>query len=127
MEKIERLWMAGEIDVLLDLIVSETDLTYEEAKRVLTFFEKYEGENKHDYRENNSKYDGYAQTEPAYPQQDYVKAYDMPYYDDSKMQILEQRIAELEEENQELEEKLSALNEIVMEQVRFIYEWVLSQ
>jgi len=127
MDKIERLWMAGEIDVLLDLIVSETDLTYEEAKRVLTFFEKYEGD-------RDDHYDGYAQTEPGYPQYDYVEQYDEPYYDDSKELLLEQRITELEDENQELrieisefEKQLADLNALVMEQVGFIYDWITNQ
>ena len=130
MDKIERLWMAGEIDVLLDLIVSETDLTYEEAKRVLTFFEKYEGDR--DYRDDH--YDGYTQTDPGYPQHDYVEPYDEPYYDDSNEILLEQRIADLEEENQELrieisefEKQLADLNALVMEQVGFIYDWILNQ
>lgn len=132
MEKIERLWMAGEIDVLLDLIISETDLTHDEAKRVLTFFEKYEGDKKHDYIDDHSKYDGSTQRESS--QHDYVEAYDAPYYDNSNEKILEQRIAELEEENQQLkieisefEERLSELNEVIMEQVRYIYEWVTIQ
>ncbi len=96
MEKIQSLWMAGEIDVLLNLIVLETDLTYEEAKRVLMFFEKYEGDSRQDYREDHSKYEEHTQTEPAHPQRDYVEPYDMSYYDDSKEQMLEQRIADLE-------------------------------
>ena len=47
---------------------------------------------------------------------------------------LEQRIVELEEENEmlretisELEEKISQLNTMLMEQVKVIYEWVLSK
>ena len=130
MDKIERLWMAGEIDVLLDLIVSETDLTYEEAKRVLTFFEKYEGDR--DYRDDH--YDGYTQTDQSYPEHDYVESQDTPYYDDSKELLLEQRIADLEDENQELrieisefEKQLADLNAVVMEQVGFIYDWITNQ
>ena len=41
MEKIQRLWESGQIDELLEMIVSETDLSYEEAKRVIAFHEKY--------------------------------------------------------------------------------------
>ena len=80
-------------------------------KRVISFFEKYEKD--HDYEEY-----GY------YDEHD--------YYEGSGE--LEQRIAELEEENEmlrqtiaELEEKISQLNQVLMEQVSFIYEWVLAQ
>ena len=54
--------------------------------------------------------------------------------DNEQILKLEQRIAELEEENQmlletieELEEKIIQVNAILMEQVKFIYEWVQSQ
>jgi len=144
MDKIERLWMAGEIDVLLDLIVSETDLTYEEAKRVLAFYEKYDDKDyrddyskydgDRDYRDDYSKYDGYVQTEREYPQYDYVEQHDTPYYDDSNELLLEQRIVELEDENQELrieisefEKQLSELNALIMDQFGFILDWMTNQ
>ncbi|AFS82438.1 hypothetical protein [Candidatus Nitrosopumilus sediminis] len=133
MEEIQGLWMAGDIDVLLNLIISKTDLTSEEAKRVLMFFEKYEGDSRQDYREDHLKYNEYVQTESAYPQHDYAESQNR-LYDDSNAQILEQQIIDLQEENQELkreisklEKKLSELNEVVMEQVKFIYDWVLNQ
>ena len=112
MDKIEHLWEAGQIDELVELIVSETGMSAEDAKRVISFFEKYEK----DYDD----YDEYG----------YYDEHD--YYEGSGE--LEQRIAELEEENEmlrqtiaELEEKISQLNQVLMEQVSFIYEWVLAQ
>ncbi|NJK78162.1 MAG: hypothetical protein HC944_05190 [Nanoarchaeota archaeon] len=42
MEKIQFLWESGQVDQLMELIVSETDLTYDETKRVVLFFEKYD-------------------------------------------------------------------------------------
>ena len=81
MEKIQRLWEAGEIDQLVELIVSETDLNHEEAKRVVVFFEKYErminyddedyyyeaaGYPEYDYREYDEDFD-----EDDYPEYDY--------------------------------------------------------
>ena len=48
--------------------------------------------------------------------------------------MLEQRIAELESENdmlretiKELEAEIKKINAVVMEQVKFIYEWVQGQ
>jgi hypothetical protein len=126
MEKIQRLWEAGQLEEIIELIVSETDLTYEEAKRVVMFFEKYESQKPDDH---------------YYPEHDYsvtnAAGYPEPYpgtADNGEILRLEQRISELEDENQilretvaELEEKLIQLNNVVMEQVKFIYEWVLSQ
>ena len=42
MEKIQKLWMSPQHDALVDLIVSETDLTVEQAKKVIAFFERVE-------------------------------------------------------------------------------------
>lgn len=114
MEKIQRLWESGEIEQLVELIVSETDLTYDQAKRVVAFFDRY------DDRDHNR--DNYPEPHPV------------PETDIDKVLRLEQRIAELEDENQmlretikELEEKVVQINAVLMEQVKFIYEWVRSQ
>lgn len=123
MEKIQRLWEAGQINEVMELIVSETDLSYEEAKRVVIFFEKYD----------NQKSDG-----DEYYQYDAIDNYPKPSppssVDDGEVLRLEQRILELEQENQslrdtieELQDKVIQINAVVMEQVKFIYEWVLSQ
>ena len=87
-------------------------MSVEDAKRVISFFEKYE-----------KGYDDY---------EEYGFYEERDYYEGSGE--LEQRIAELEEENEmlrqsiaELEEKIAQLNQVLMEQVSFIYEWVLSQ
>lgn len=124
MDKIQRLWEAGQLDEIVELIVSETDLTYEEAKRVVMFFEKYE----------NQKPDDHYYPKHDYPGTDYYEPYPVPGVDNGEILRLEQRISELEDENQmlretiaELEEKLVQINGVVMEQVKFIYEWVLSQ
>lgn len=136
MEKIERLWEAGEIEQLAELIVSETDLTYEEAKRVIAFFERYDDRDQydddypeHDYRE----YDAAGNPKYDYEEYDYEE-YNYHVTDDGTILKLEQRIAELERENnmlretiEELEEKIVQINAILMEQVKFIYEWVRSQ
>ena len=124
MEKIQRLWEAGQLEEIVELIVSETDLSYEEAKRVVMFFEKYE----------NQKHDDHYYPEHDYPVTD-AAGYPAPgTVDNGEILRLEQRISELEDENQmlretvaELEERLIQLNNVVMEQVKFIYEWVLSQ
>lgn len=114
MEKIQRLWESGDIDSLMRLIVSETELTEEEAKKVIMFFEKYDNR---DYENHD--------IEPT--RTDLV-------YDNNQVQKLEQRISELEEENKELrnqiadlEQKIRDINIILMEQVKFIYEWAMSQ
>ena len=155
MEKIQRLWEVGEIDQLVELIVSETDLSYEEAKRVVVFFEKYEDKERdedyyeddyreYDYREydvaGNPKYDEREYDEDHY--EDNYREYDFEEYeytesyptDNEQIFRLEQRIVELEEENkmlletiEELEEKIIQVNAVLMEQVKFIYEWVQSQ
>jgi len=122
MDKIQRLWESGQHEVLVELIVSETDLTVEQAKKVLTFFDRVEQKDyeEHDYYEKD--YQNYDDTKTQ------------PYYDDSEVLRLEQRIVELEEENNilenaifELEEKLGQVNAVVLEQVKFIYDWVLQQ
>ena len=119
MEKIQRLWEAGEMDSLLRLIVSETDLTEEEAKKVISFFERYDDKDYHDY-----EYDEYYE-DPYYTEEN---------FDNSHIMNLEKRITELEKENNELrsyiaelEQRVSDINAVMMEQVKFIYEWVLSQ
>lgn len=126
MEKIQSLWESEQIDELVELIVSETDLSHEDAKRVVLFFERYDDRDhdKYDYPEHDY-YD--------YPEHDYYESNPTLYSDDQIVR-LEQRIHELEEENQilretiaELEDKISQINAVVMEQVKFIYEWVLSQ
>jgi len=126
MEKIQRLWESGQIDELLEMIVSETDLSYEEAKRVIAFHEKYK--DRHD--EKSDEY------EHGYPDHRYDEPYPYlePTNDDSQILKLEQRISELEEENRslqntisELEKKVSQMNTVLMEQVKFIYEWATSQ
>ncbi|KAF6245577.1 hypothetical protein [Nitrosopumilus sp. b2] len=142
-EKIQRLWEAGEIEQLVELIVSETDLSYEQAKRVVAFFEKYD--NRGDASYDNSEYEyqehdynKYDYPEHDYPESDYLEPYPEPYpvptVDNEQVLRLEQRISELEEENQmlretikELEEKISQINAVLMEQVKFIYEWVSTQ
>ena len=126
MEKIQRLWESGQIDELLEMIVSETDLSYEEAKRVIAFHEKYK--DRHD--EKSDEY------ERDYPDHRYDEPYPYlePTNDDSQILKLEQRISELVEENRslqntisELEKKVSQMNTVLMEQVKFIYEWATSQ
>lgn len=124
MEKIQSLWESGQIDRLLELIVSETDLTYDEAKRVVSFFAKYDNQN----YDEKPHYDGtphYAANPiPASP----------PYMDDSLVIKLEQRIDELERENKELreynsqlEQKIAEINIIVLEQIKIIYDWVITK
>ncbi len=135
MEKIERLWEAGEIEQLAELIVSETDLTYEQAKRVIAFFEKYDNRDHYDdYPERDYReYDAAGNPKYDYEEYDYEE-YNHPSTDDGTILKLEQRIAELERENNmlrktigELEEKIVQINAVLMEQVKFIYEWVQSQ
>lgn len=126
MEKIQGLWESGEIDQIIELITSETDLSHDEAKRVVAFFEKYEDreyDEEHYYEEEHRKYD--------FEKYDYSKSQPT---DDEQVLRLEQRIAELEEENQmlletieELEEKIIQINAVLTEQVKFIYEGVQSQ
>ena len=140
MEKIERLWEAGEIEQLAELIVSETDLTYDQAKRVIVFFEKYDDrdydDDYHEYDYHEYDYEEYDTAgNPKYDYEEYdYEEYDYPVADDGTILKLEQRIAELEGENQllretiaELEEKIDQINAVLIEQVKFIYEWVQSQ
>jgi len=44
MGQIQSLWESGQNDALVELIVSETDLTIEQANQVLAFFERVENE-----------------------------------------------------------------------------------
>ena len=126
MEKVQHFWESGQVDELLELIVSETDLSYEEAKRVIAFHEKYK--DRHD--EKSDEY------ERDYPDHRYDEPYPYlePTNDDSQILKLEQRISELVEENRslqntisELEKKVSQMNTVLMEQIKFIYEWATSQ
>ena len=126
MEKVQHFWESGQVDELLEWIVSETDLSYEEAKRVIAFHEKYK--DRHD--EKSDEY------ERDYPDHRYDEPYPYlePTNDDSQILKLEQRISELVEENRslqntisELEKKVSQMNTVLMEQVKFIYEWATSQ
>ena len=128
MEKIQSLWESGQIDRLIELIVSETDLSYDEAKRVVIFFEKYDDRDyeKEHYPEHN--YSDYN-----YPEHDYPVPQPTSYPDEQVLR-LEQKISELEEENQilketirDMEEKMAQMNALLLEQVRFIYEWVTTQ
>lgn len=118
MEKIQSLWESGQIDRLLELIVSETDLTYDEAKRVVSFFEKYD----------NRHYD----KKPYYDANLTPNA--QPSADNGLVIKLEKRIAELEKENKELkeynsqlEQKIAEINAIVLEQIKIIYDWVITK
>ena len=126
MEKVQHFWESGQVDELLELIVSETDLSYEEAKRVIAFHEKYKDRHDEKSDEYERDYPDHRYDEP-YP-------YSEPTNDDSQILKLEQRISELEEENRslqntisELEKKVSQMNTVLMEQVKFIYEWATSQ
>jgi hypothetical protein len=117
MDEIQSFWMRGDFEGLRDLIMSKTDLTEDEVKRVFAFFQKYEG----DHRDYNDDRDGYQD-------------YDRPNDNSGETDRLLQRIDQLEQENRELrdyldelEQKLTDLNLIVMQQVQVIYEWVLSQ
>ncbi|KFM22092.1 hypothetical protein AAA799B03_00340 [Marine Group I thaumarchaeote SCGC AAA799-B03] len=147
-EKIQKLWEAGEIEQLIELIVSETDFTYDQVKRIVMFFEKYDNRDdgsydtseqypEHDYPEYDypeHDYPEYDYPEHDYPEYDYPEPYPVPGVDNEQVLRLEQRISELEEENQmlrdtieELEEKITQINAVLMEQVKFIYEWVSTQ
>ena len=131
MEKIQRLWEDGEIDQLVELIVSETDLSNEEAKRVIEFFEKYEDreydEDYYDETIQNMTTENMTQQaiqnmtienmmrllDDDYSEYDYreydFEEYDHPeshHTDDEQILKLEQRIADLEEENRMLHGQL---------------------
>ena len=141
MDEIQSLWMAQDFDGLRDLILSRTDLTDDEVTLVFEFFKKYEGDHRDydDYREgdhrDNDDYgerDGYTEYD-EYEDRNYQE-FDKPNDTLGEINILLQRIDQLEEENQELrdylgelEQKLTDLNLIVMQQVQIIYEWVLNQ
>jgi len=123
MDEIQSFWMRGDFEELRDLIMSKTDLTEDEVKRVFEFFQKYEG----DHRDYNDDYDGYQEY-------DGYQDYDQPNNDSGEIDRLLQRIDQLEQENRELrdyldelEQKLTDLNLIVLQQVEVIYEWMLSQ
>ena len=128
MEKIQSLWESGQIDRLIELIVSETDLSYDEAKRVVIFFEKYDDR---DYEKEH--YPEHDYSDYNYPEHDYPVPQPTSYPDEQVLR-LEQKISELEEENQilketirDMEEKMAQMNALLLEQVRFIYEWVTTQ
>ena len=143
MEEIDSFWMRGDIGGLTQLILSKTDLTEEEVKRVIAFFQKYDDHEKHDYRE----YDDYKRYDHEYKDygddsyDHYEKdryygddSYEDRDYESAETQRLEQRVAELEQENRELrdivsdlEQKLQDLNAVVMEQIKIIYDWVLAK
>ena len=79
------------------------------------------------------EYDAAGNPKYDYEEYDYEE-YDYPVADDGTILKLEQRIAELERENnmlretiEELEEKIIQINAVLMEQVKFIYEWGQSQ
>jgi len=144
MDEIQSFWMRGDFEGLRDLILSRTNLTNDEVTLVFEFFKKYEGDHRDydDYREHD--YDQYREDD-YYKERDGYSKYDE--YDDHNYQefdkpndnsreidVLLQRIDQLEWEKQELrdyldelEQKLTDLNLIVMQQVQVIYEWVLGQ
>ncbi|MBL7002048.1 MAG: hypothetical protein ISR80_04760 [Nitrosopumilus sp.] len=130
MEKIQRLWESPQHDALVELIVAETNLTIEEAKKVIAFFERVERQDDYQKEEYYEKeYREYDYVEPTYA---YVEP--QVYYDDSEVLRLEQKITELQAENDtlrneisELKVKLEQVNAVVMEQIKIIYEWVLGQ
>ncbi|MDX1596537.1 MAG: hypothetical protein R3327_06305 [Nitrosopumilaceae archaeon] len=130
MEKIQSLWESGQFDELINLIVSETNLNYDEAKRVVMFFEKYDTRNADGTYQYDDNFDYSEEHQELYPSPPAVAT----TYDEHKVQQLEERITELEQENQmlretimQLEEKITQINAVLMEQVKFIYEWVQSQ
>jgi len=136
MEKIQSLWESGQIDRLLELIVSETDLTYDEAKRVVSFFEKYDNRHYDDKPYYNDK--PYHNDTPYYDNKPQYAANPthnpQPNMDDGLVIKLEQRIGELEKENKELreynsqlEQKIAEINAIVLEQIKIIYNWVITK
>ncbi|MFB5612614.1 MAG: hypothetical protein ACE5R5_08555 [Nitrosarchaeum sp.] len=134
MEKIQSLWESGQTDTLLKLIVSETDLTYDEAKRVILFFEKYDDRRnteKKYYDEKKYLVQNQPSTVKPYPNDGTISK---PYPNDGTILKLEQRVVELEKENKELreynsqlEKKIAEINAIVLEQIKIIYDWVIAK
>jgi len=130
MEKIQKLVEDGEIYQLREIIASETDLSHEEAKQVVEFFKKYESEEYgEEYYEDN--YQEYDYREHDFEEYDHSES---QHTDNEQVLKLEQRVAELEEENQmlrdaieELRDEIIQINAVLAEQVKFIYEWVQSQ
>ena len=136
MEKIQHLWESGQLDTLLEIIVSETSLSYDEAKRVIMFFEKYDTRNADgtytEYDSTVTQSEVYLEPNDQYQYNEYD--YPQTTQNDEQILVLEQRIQELEDENQilrdtiaQLEQKIVEINAVLMEQVKFIYEWVQSQ
>jgi len=107
MEELESYWANGDMEGLLSEILSRTDLTRAEVEKIFGYAAKYDDRYMDEY-------------EPKHQENNY------------EFDRLEQRIQELEDENRELrgyisdlEKKLENLNEIVMEQLKVIYDWII--
>jgi len=107
MDEIESFW-SSDREGLLSEILARTDLTRAEIEKLFGYAEKYD---------------------------DHEDDYDRPDHQENfDFDRLEERIQQLENENRELrghifdlEKKLADLNQVIIEQVRVIYEWVISR
>jgi len=109
MNEIEKYWSNGDREGLLSEILARTDLTRAEVEKIFGYAEKYDDR----------------------PMDEYDRPDPQENYDYDR---IEERIQELENENRELrgyifelEKKLDDLNQIMMEQVKVIYEWVITR
>ena len=111
MEEIESYWSSGDKEGLLSEILARTDLTQAQVEKIFGYAEKFEGKHMDEYGSgyNNEQEDN--------------------FYEFNR---LEERVQELEDENKELrshisdlEKRLEDLNQIIMKQIKVIYDWII--
>jgi len=114
MEEIDSYWDRGDKEGLLSEILARTDLTRAQVEKIFEYAEKFEGKHMDEY----DKYTSGSHDEQADNSYDFNR--------------LEKRVQELEDENKELrshisdlEKSLVALNQVVLEQIKVIYDWIL--
>ena len=114
MEEIESYWDRGDKEGLLSEILARTELTRAQVEKIFGYAEKFDYKHMDEYDEYGSEYNN--------DQADNFYEFDR----------LEKRVQELEDENKELrsyvsdlEKQLEGLNQVVMEQIKVIYDWII--
>jgi len=114
MEEIDSYWSSGDKEGLLSEILARTDLSRAQVEKVFGYADKMEDKHMDEFDKYGS---GYQDEQVG------------NFYEFDR---LEERVQELEDENKELrsyisdlEKKLEDFNQVIVEQIKVIYDWII--